>query len=140
MSKVPYEGRVYKSYRELAEAYGVNKDTFRYRRSQGMSIKEALSHEDFRYRNGNHKCQDHEGNWFESEKEMSKYYKIPYCVYKSRKKMGWNLKDRLTRPYKRNKTRNGEEYHEYELEEIALEERKQERIRKNIEYEERNRA
>lgn len=116
--KITYKGVEYGSKKALAETFGINPHTFSKRYNSGMTIEEALSKKSYRFRNGSKKCQDHLGNWYENQKIMARHYKIPYPVYKSRKRMGWSLKDILTKPPKRYTPSNGEEFHDYELEEM----------------------
>lgn len=47
--------------------------------------------------------QDHNGNIFNSIKEMCEYYQIPYRLYNDRKKNGWSLEKILTTPTHHNK-------------------------------------
>jgi len=86
---IDHLGNVYKSQREMCQAYNLDYGTFRHRVNTGMSIQEALSHNEFI---------DHTGKVFRSELEMCKAHHIDNSTYRYRRREGFSIEEALTIP------------------------------------------
>ena len=96
-------GNEYPSITAMYKHWGISKNTYKYRISQGMSIEEVLTTS----RKGSSKtCTDHLGNKFPSIKAMCEYWNITVTVYYNRiHKTHMSIKEALETPYnKKGKT------------------------------------
>lgn len=90
-SDFKFEGKVYKSYGELAKEFGIPTTYLVSKLSEGFSLEEAIN-------SNNALKEDHLGNKFNSEREMAEYWGISYNTYRARKSGGWSLEKALTTP------------------------------------------
>ena len=84
-----YNGKHYKTQKELAETLGVSPNKVRWYLENDKPLSEILDKKII---------QDHLGNEFKTYKEMASYWGISIDAYNKRKKNGWSLKDSLTIP------------------------------------------
>lgn len=101
------DGRLFSSTSELAEAYGKTEACIYNRLNVlGWSLDDAV-HRPSMHGSRAEECEDHLGNKYPSKKDMVAAYHISYCVYVSRIRSGWNLKDTLTTPVRRHNKHAG---------------------------------
>lgn len=93
--KDPFKKNVYyRSYPEVAKAYGQNYYTLVSRIELGWSLKDALLVESRKKA-----VEDHLGNVFETQRELCDFYGIPRQAFYKRLKNGWDIKDVLSIPF-----------------------------------------
>jgi hypothetical protein len=86
---VDHLGNTYRSEVDMTRAYGVDRNTYRYRRYvKNWSLEESL-------KGINRDTVDHKGNSFNTIKEMCESYGITYVLYKNRLNSGWTLEEAL---------------------------------------------
>lgn len=94
-------GNEFASVSEMCRHYNIPISTFHNRitnHSANYNLEQALTLPPDNHRNAGVKCKDHLGNTFKSTREMCDHYGIDRQVFYGRKKLGWCLKDILTRP------------------------------------------
>lgn len=98
-------GNEYSTKKEMAEAYGLEWETFKARLRVGKTLKEALTtplDERFSSHAKTDKSlkerTDHHGNVYRNKTEMANAYKIDPRTVKRRLDAGWTLENALTKP------------------------------------------
>jgi len=92
---IDHLGNEYRSINELCKTYGITKTTLRARSELGWTLKDILEHPE------SHtvkiKMTDHEGNEFETQKDMLEYHNMSYTNYTyRRKKLKMSLAEALS--------------------------------------------
>ncbi len=85
-------GKQYRSYSEMARAYGISSSVLRDRVKRGLSINDILVKRE---------VIDHKGNAYKSETQMCKEYGISITTYKERLKKGYSIEEALTNHIKK---------------------------------------
>lgn len=83
----------------MCQRWGTTVDVYNQLLAEGLSQAEALTGR----RKSDNKpvtevTYDHEGNKFESEEEMCKKWRVPFNIYRQRRRNGWDLEDALVTP------------------------------------------
>lgn len=86
-----HRGNEYSSIEEMCKKYNINPSTYKFRRSSGMNVKEALT-----TKVRCNICIDHLGNTFQSERKMCEFYNVNIATYRTRINRGLSVKDALT--------------------------------------------
>jgi len=103
-------GNTYASKKDMCIFWNIPYNIFLRRLSLKWSIKDALTipiNTNISYANTHRtKYIDHEGHIFKTLKEMCSYWNISRSVYAKRRKLGWSVKDALTKKVDINLTKN----------------------------------
>lgn len=107
-----YKGNVYKTFRELGAATGLDPDRISRGIQRGLPVEDAVE--------WCRKCDakrlddrtDHKGVVYDSVKAMCEAYGLPYTLYMARKTMGLSKEEALSRPIRGTSTvaPNGQTY------------------------------
>lgn len=84
---IVYEGKHYKSQKELAEVLGVSSNKVRWYLENDKPLSEILDEKII---------QDHLGNVFDSFSEMCQHYELKQATVRDRLRRGWSLEKSLT--------------------------------------------
>lgn len=98
-----HKGTMYKSMKQMTDAWNINYDTFVTRLERGWSIEQALTTP---ARSHQTACIDPLGRRFTSIRQMAKAWDIPPNTYFDRIHDGWSVAQALTVPYKPYKKHN----------------------------------
>ena len=90
---IDHKGNIYKSINEMCRAYNITKTVLRSRIELGWTLKEILENPNKKL--NYQKCKDHQGNIFNSQKEMVAYHGVSETTFKQRQSRGWSLEDSL---------------------------------------------
>lgn len=106
-----HTGRMFPSVTEMCEAWKVPVVTYHQRLRRGCTVRQALTGEGIAPPRGRREescgpAVDHLGNVFSSTIEMCEHYRVPYSVFKGRRRLKWNIEDALTKPAPKKK-KNG---------------------------------
>lgn len=94
-------GNIFNSQKEMCEYWNVDRNSFDKRLQSGWSVEKALTTPTKKYKKKHFERNaiiDHEGNKFNSQKEMCEYWKIDKDAFSKRLDSGWTLEDALTKP------------------------------------------
>ena len=95
-----HKGNKFKSERQMCKHYGVGISLFNYRLKHGWSLEEALEGRESSVGRGI-PVTDHNGNKFDSKKQMCDYYGVGVSLFNYRLKHGWSLEEALEGKKKR---------------------------------------
>lgn len=95
-----HKGKMYKTLRAMAEAWGIEYRTFLARLDAGWTIERALTTPLHQWRNH---AVDHTGREFTSMRKMAKAWGISPGVFFDRLYMGWSIEKALTTIYRKRK-------------------------------------
>lgn len=90
-----HKGIVYKSKKEMAEAYGISLRILVLRESRGYTLEKCLTGIGITDRT---ECTDHKGIVYKSQNHMARAYDIEPGTLRARLKSGWTLEKALTTP------------------------------------------
>ena len=83
------------SQREMCRAYGIDRATYRKRKTKGLTIEKCLTTP---VKKMEKEATDHVGNKYTSIKEMCTHYGIKYYTYLKRINKGLSTEEALTKP------------------------------------------
>ena len=92
----------FESIKEMVQYWGISRETYNKRLSEGWSLEKALT-TSVSYANNTQKCRDHLGNEFESKGAMYKAYGVSRATFSNRLLSGWSLEEALTGKRKKDK-------------------------------------
>lgn len=92
---IEFNGKVYRSYSEIAKEYGFFTDVLYKQLAKGFSLQDIVSH------HARKRFADHLGNRYEKLEDMLSNWGISYSAYKKRLDEGWSLEKILTTPVKK---------------------------------------
>ena len=92
-------GNTFKSLAAMCRFWGKDPRIVWYRLEAGWSIEDALTKPSTPANQRNRKagCRDHQGRAFETQRDMARYWGISIHTFRVRIKLGWSIKDALTR-------------------------------------------
>lgn len=88
-------GSQFESTKEMISRWGISRETYNKRLSDGWSLEKTLT-TPVSYANNTQKCRDHLGNEFESKGAMYKAYGVSRATFSNRLLSGWSLEEALT--------------------------------------------
>lgn len=91
-----HNGATFKSIVDMCKYWHISRHTYRSRRNQGWSMKNALTKPVLS--KDNNQIIDHLGNHFVSARQMCHHWNIPVPTYQTRIKSNWSLEKTLTTP------------------------------------------
>lgn len=95
------DNKLFRSYMELSEEYGINETTIMQRLRMGWTLRDAV-HKPLSHTGRKGKTVvDHLGNVYNNESEMLVHYKLSRSSYNYRLEHGWSLEKTLTTPMNR---------------------------------------
>ena len=89
---VEYNGKFYSGYLSIAKDVGINYSVMYRSLADGITIDEIIK----KYKP--RRIKDHQGNYFDTTKDMLEYWGIPRRVYNKRLSKGLSLEEALTLP------------------------------------------
>lgn len=104
---IDHLGNEFETIKDMCDNWGISVVTYHNRMNKGLSIEDTLTIKRLPHKNSI-KCEDHLGNQFDTITSMCNYWNICRCTFLTRKKLGWNIKDCLTKEVisKRRKNRS----------------------------------
>lgn len=103
------EGKVYRSYSEVASAYNLALETLLSRLNTGKSLCDAVKAPVRKATGRRIPCKDHLGNEYSSKAEMCTHYGVTTSLYNYRLKNNWTIQKALTTPINGRHLRPNEE-------------------------------
>ena len=94
MQKVTYNGKTYRSVRQLCVSLGIIQQSVTKYIQKGMSIEQAI--ERVQKNKKRFSCTDHLGNEFKSMVDMAKFHHMPYSAIFNRLSHKWSIEKALT--------------------------------------------
>ncbi len=93
-----HKGNIYKSFKNMCEAYDISPAAVRSRLKYKWSLKDALTTPSNKALNNplRKECFDHLGNKYRSQTEMCKHYGITASTFSGRLKRGYSIEEALT--------------------------------------------
>ncbi len=88
---ITYNGKLYKSYKELCKYYCINYRTFLSRKKRGWSLYDCINGHNYIVRKAIKL--EFDNKKFSSYSDLCKYYSLPYVTFIWRKKQGWTLEE-----------------------------------------------
>lgn len=82
-----YNGKIFRSEKEMCKHHGVNYDTYQDRKFAGWSLYRCLTNKQLYL--------DHLGNRFASKREMCRHWCVPFTTYEKRQAKGYSIEECL---------------------------------------------
>ncbi len=97
-NKIKYEGKTYSSYVELCKTYEVNYNTFKIKKSKGLSLEECLAK--------SQNIIEYNGKIYSSKRKLCQDYDINYITFLDREKRGLSIEECLSEKHFSSKSNN----------------------------------